>query len=163
MVNQSVSADDGEAAIPPAVWAVAVAAAVLPFLADLPIDYDRLAPVAVLPALWLGRKYRPADQGNPQARKIDRVLITAAAGVAILSAILGPHPVPSLVGSASWAWILAGALLARRLAANTRAVRLILAGITMGATLGCLAMLESARSHAPVAIAPPVARRANFA
>ena len=51
MVNQSVSADDGEAAIPPAVWAVAVAAAVLPFLADLPIDYDRLAPVAVLPAL----------------------------------------------------------------------------------------------------------------
>jgi len=42
MVNQSVSADDGEAAIPPAVWAVAVAAAVLPFLADLPIDYETL-------------------------------------------------------------------------------------------------------------------------
>ena len=140
MVNQSASADDGEAGIPPAVWAVAVAAAVLPFLADLPIDYDRLAPVALLPALWLGRRFQPADRGNPQARKIDRTLFTSAAVVAILSAILGPHPVPSLVGTASWAWILAGAFLARRLATNTRAVRLILAGITMGATLGCLAV-----------------------
>lgn len=31
------------------------------------------------------------------------------------------------------------------------------------ATLGCLAMLESARSHAPASIAPPVARQASLA
>jgi O-antigen ligase len=138
MVNERVSADDGEAAIPPAAWAVAVAAAVLPFLADLPIDYDRLAPVALLPALWLGRKFRAADQGNAQARKIDRALLTVAAVVALLSTLLGPHPVPSLVSLASWVWILAGAFLTRRLAVNPRALRVILAGITLGATLGCL-------------------------
>lgn len=140
MVNERASVDSGEAALPPAAWAVAVVAAVLPFLANLPIDFDRLAPVAVLPALWLGRKYRPADPGNAPARKIDRALFTAAVGVAILSAILGPHPAPSIVGTASWAWILAGAFLARRLAANTRALRVLLAGITFGATLGCLAV-----------------------
>ena len=41
---------------------------------------------------------------------------------------------------ASWVWVVDTALLARQLAASARAIRLVLAGIAVGAAVGCLSV-----------------------
>ena len=117
-------------------WALAAAATLLPFLSELPVDFDRLAPLAVLPAVWLGRNIGGTAAGNSRVDKTDRWLLFLAIGVALASAALSAHPIPAFVHSASLAWILAGAFLARRLSQDLFAMRLVLGGITLGATLG---------------------------
>ena len=120
-------------------WAAALALASLPFLTQLPVDYDRLAPVALLPALWLGRHCRKGDRSESNT-ELDSLLLGIAFFVALLSSLTGPHLAPSIVSLSSWTWIVAGALLARQFATDTRAIRALLIGITAGATLGCLSV-----------------------
>ena len=123
-----------------AVWAAALALASLPFLTQLPIDFDRLATVALLPALWFGSHHRKDDRPESNTEKFDRALLGVACLVAFFSSVASPHFAPSIVSLSSWTWIVAGALLARQCATDTRAIQIVLVGITAGAALGCLAV-----------------------
>jgi hypothetical protein len=122
-------------------WALAVAATALPFLSYFPIDYDRIAPTALLlPALWLGRRTWSAPQGDSSGRNPDQVLISIAALVALVATLRSAHLATAVVSYVSWIWVFAGVLLARQLATSARMIRLVLAGISVGAAIGCLAL-----------------------
>ena len=133
--------------------AAEAALAGLPFLLLLPIDYDRVAPLAVLPALWFGRR-RATDRRESALGSLDSTLLLLTLCVALVSSVTGPHPSASLVSVASGIWIVAGALLARRLAVSTAAIRYVLAGITAGATLGCLAVWTQWREGTSISAFP---------
>jgi Lipid A core - O-antigen ligase and related enzymes len=112
---------------------------VLPFLSNLPFDYDRFVPLLFIPALlFRGSAFATACDGCREA--IDRWLLIAAAAVAIVAALMSARPAPALVGSATWVCILLGAVVARRGAHDPVCVRLLLAAISFGAALGCLAI-----------------------
>ena len=112
---------------------------VLPFLSNLPFDYDRFVPLLFIPALlFRGSAFATACDGRREA--IDRWLLIAAAAVAIVAALMSARPAPALVGSATWVCILLGAVVARRGAHDPVCVRLLLAAISFGAALGCLAI-----------------------
>jgi O-antigen ligase len=142
-----------EASLRRAACAAGIALAGLPFLLLLPIDYDRVAPLALLPAFWFGR-IRPTDRRESALGSLDSKLLLLTLCVALVSSVTGPHPSPSLVSVASGIWIVAGALLARRFAVSTAAIRCVLAGITAGATLGCLAVWIQWREGTPITAFP---------
>jgi hypothetical protein len=122
-------------------WALAVAATALPFLSYFPIDYDRIAPaVLLLPALWLGRRSWCVPLENPPGQNADRMLISFAALVALVATLHSVHLASSVVSYVSWIWVFAGVLLARQLATSERMIRVVLAGISVGAAAGCLAL-----------------------
>lgn len=128
---------NGDVTVLRAARALAVALVVLPFLLLLPIDYDKLAPLALLPAIALGWRIRPFALS---ADRVDAGLLLVVATAALLSAAVGPHPAPSFVSLSSWAWILAAVVLARRCASSPRASRIVLIGVSSGAALGCVAV-----------------------
>ncbi len=119
-------------------WCAGVVA-VLPFLSNLPVDYDRFAPLLFLPAL-LFRGATSARACDARCETIDRWLLMVSAAVAIAAAFMSARPAPALVGSSTWVCILVGAVVARRSAHNPICVRLLLAAISFGAALGCLAI-----------------------
>jgi len=137
-----------------AISRIAFAFAVLPFLGTLAIDRDRLAPLALLPALWLGCSPWRRDRTPSASEGVDRLLLLVAAAVSLIASLLSKHWAPALVSLASWTWIVAGALLVRQLARNTRSIRCILVGITAGATLGCLAVWTQWTDHTPISAFP---------
>ena len=117
----------------------AVVVAVLPFLSNLPVDYDRFAPLLFVPALWF-RAAASASACDARCETIDRWLLIASAAVAIAAALMAARPAPALVGSATWACILVGAVVARRCARDAACVRLLLGAVALGAAAGCLAI-----------------------
>lgn len=113
--------------------------AALPFLSNLPIDYDRIAPLVLLPAFWLARKRLRASRVLSSCDKLDRSLLAIAIVAAVIASAFGPHPLQSWVSLASLAWVLAGGALARTLVTSDPAAgRRLLIGISAGATMGCL-------------------------
>lgn len=136
--------------VTPVAWALAGAVTILPFLSHLPIDFDRLAPLALLPALWLSRNLDSVGPSHLRAAQIDRMLMIVWISVALISAGLSPHLAPALVHSAATLRIVAGALLARRLAGHPGCVRLILGGISSGAALGCLVVWAGWKQGTPM-------------
>ncbi len=122
-----------------AAWWCAAVVGTLPFLSNLPFDYDRFAPLLFVPALFFRGALTPfACDGRRET--IDRWLLIIAAAVALSAALMSARPAPALVGSATWVCIIAGAVVARRLARDPACVRLLLAAIATGATAGCLAI-----------------------
>lgn len=113
--------------------------AILPFLSDFPVDYDRFAPLLFIPAL-LFRGSTSATFCDRRPETIDRWLLIFAAAVALVAALMSARPVPALVGSATWVCFVVGAVVARRSARDPVCVRLLLAAIALGAALGCLAI-----------------------
>jgi O-antigen ligase len=135
-MSDTATAAPDDARAHQAAWAVSAALIALPFLLLLPIDYDRIAPLALVPAILLGWRCWLKVRSD----RIDTVLLTLTITAALLSTGLGPHPAPSTVSLASWAWILAAAGVVRGCATAGRASRTILFGIAAGASLGCLAV-----------------------
>jgi len=110
--------------------ALALALAALPFLLHLLVDTDRALPVAFLPALWLGWKI------PKPAHRLDAWLLAWAVAAMLISATFAPHAARAFVMTAAVGWTIAGALVARNLAACTPAIRLILIGMVAGAIVG---------------------------
>ncbi|MEO7702063.1 MAG: O-antigen ligase family protein [Opitutus sp.] len=133
--DKILSADDHLVA---AARCAAVAITVLPFLLLLSIDYDRVAVLALIPAILLGRNRAGRTSPADRAAMIDRALLVTGCGFALISCLTGPHRAASLTTLSSLVWIVATALLARRCAAAPRALRLLLLGLCGGAALGCL-------------------------
>ncbi len=116
----------------PAALALAVAFAVLPFVLLLPVDVDRTLPFLLVPTVWLGWKIsRPAA---PAARVLTLWLCTAL----LLSTAFAGYPARALATASATLWVIAGGMVARHLARSLPAVRLVLAGIALGAALGSL-------------------------
>ncbi len=122
-----------------AAWWCAGVVATLPFLSNLPFDYDRFAPLLFVPALFFPGAISPFV-GDARREVIDRWLLIIAAAVAVSAALMSARPAPALVGSATWVCIIAGAVVARHVARDPACVRLLLAAIATGATAGCLAI-----------------------
>ncbi len=135
-------------------WAAAGAFAALPFLLLLPIDYDRLAPLALLPALWIGRRLWTSSSELSRSDKTDAFLLAVGFSVAIISSVAGQNPSASIVSLASTVWIFAGALLARQLTVSSRATCVVFIGITAGASLGCLAIWATWMERSSAAVFP---------
>lgn len=125
------SRPEERAAFAPAA-ALATVMATLPLLLLLPLDTDRAIPLAFLPALWLGWKI------TKTASRIETGLLVWAAIAMLVSAMCADHAARALVMTAATAWVFAGVFVARNLACCLPAVRLVLAGMLAGATLGAL-------------------------
>ncbi len=123
------SVSEERACFAPAV-ALSLALAALPFLLHVEVDTDRAVPLAFLPAVWLGWKI------TKPARQIDAWLLLWIAVAMLVSTALAAHAARALVMIAAVGWTLAGAFVARNLAACAPAVRLVLAGIAVGAVAG---------------------------
>ena len=121
-------------------WACAAAVGVLPFVANLPVDFDRFAPLLFIPALWLARRQFTATGVDAKQETTDARLLAASVAAAIFAIALGARPAPSVVTAASWLFVLGGAIVARRVSDSTLAVRLLFAGISCGAACACLAI-----------------------
>src|SRR5690348_10344343 len=106
LVGPAASGTD-ENAISRTAFAFAAAFAVLPFLGTLAIDRDRLAPLALLPALWLGCSLWRPDWTPSASEGVDRLLLLVAAAVSLIASLLSKHWAPALVSLASWTWIVA--------------------------------------------------------
>lgn len=119
---------------------MAMVLAFLPFLRKIDLDYDRCAPLLLLPAFWLGRGLWKGPSSWSLADSIDRALLLLAAATALIASIESAHQARALVELASWSWIVAGSLLARRLAVNVNAMQVLLIGLVCGSTIGCLAV-----------------------
>lgn len=121
---------------------LALASLALPFLQGWPIDFDRTAPLLLLPAAWLGRRELAAGWQSLQHGSIFLRGAGMLAGLATLLAIVcSPHPAPSLVTAAGWLALATAALLAGQAArADSGSNRVLLAGIAGGAVAGTLVM-----------------------
>lgn len=124
------SADpDSRLCFAPAVW-LALAFFALPFCLLAPIDADRHLPLLFLPAVLLGwPALRPVTPGL--ARLAACIFATLLAATA-----LADHAARSLVCVAALAWLFAAGLLAQNLSRCLPAVRLVLAGVALGAVAG---------------------------
>lgn len=108
---------------------MALAFAALPLLLHA-WDADRGMSLAFLPAVWCEWKIaRPADT-------IDKRLLVIAIFAMILSACFAEHSARAFVMISAVGWVLAGASVARNLATCATAVRLVMAGIVVGAIVG---------------------------
>jgi O-antigen ligase len=108
----------------------------------------------LLPALWLGRKHWTTPQDVSSGQGTDRALILITAIVALVATLLSSHLAASVVCYASWIWIVAAALLVRQLAASASLIRLVLAGIAIGAAVGCLAVWLQWTEGTPMTAVP---------
>lgn len=115
--------------------ALAAALAALPLLFHVVVDSDRAVALAFLPAVWLGWKIvRPAPP-------FLRMVLLGAAGAAVLSIVFAPHAARALVRTATAAWVIAGAAVARHVGESRPAARLLVVGLATGAVLGMLTVL----------------------
>jgi hypothetical protein len=119
--------------------AIALAATLLPFATNLPIDYDRFAVLLFVPALWLGRQLIFTQTATALSRS-ERVALAIFGSAAVSSTLLSDRPVPALVMTASWILLSALALLCRRLSQHDHLLRIVIIGICGGTVLGCLAV-----------------------
>lgn len=136
-----------------AAWALAGAMAILPFLADLPIDFDRVAPLVLLPAWWLVR-LQPVDGRRTAAQSGEARLLTwlaVATGVSLLTSV---QPAAALVATASWVILFSAVGTVQGVATDAKASRIILAGIALGAGIGCCAIWMGWREGTPQEVFP---------
>lgn len=118
--------------------ALCVAFIALPFCLLLPIDSDRTMPLLLVPAVALGWKI-----SRPVAPLVLGLMIWALAAM-VVSTLLADYPARALVSASATLWVIAGGMTVRNLAPCRRAVRLVLAGITLGAALGALLVSQGA-------------------
>lgn len=126
---------------------LSVALAGLPWLLLLPLDTDRVIPLAFLPAVLAGwQSARPAD-------RLDRLLLALGAAAMVLSAVFSDHSARALAMTSAVAWTLAGACIARNLATCQAAIRLVLSGLLAGAVAGTVMLrlgVDSSTSTFPI-------------
>jgi O-antigen ligase len=137
-----------------AAWACALAVIVLPFVANLPVDFDRFAPLIFLPAIWFARQHLVPSNVDPKPETTDRWLLGFALAAAILAILLGSRPAPSIVAAANWLLVLGGAIAARRASVSAQATRLLFAGISCGAAVACLAIWMGWQQGTPAHVFP---------
>ena len=120
---------------------LAGAAVILPFLQLIPLDFDRSAPLLLVPALWFG-SHQLARGVSHLARGPTwlRWAGTAAVIATVWAVILADQPAPALVAAASWVLLAAGGVLAGQLVhAQPGLSPRLLAGFALGAAAGTLA------------------------
>ncbi|ACB75048.1 O-antigen ligase family protein [Opitutus terrae] len=118
-------------------WALACATIALPFLSNLPIDFDHVVPVSLIPAWWLQRRFAKPSAPNP-TDGVDRTLLALAILATGISLITSAQPAVSAVAAASWLILLYGSWTTRQLVESTAACRIVFAGVAAGSALGCL-------------------------
>ena len=118
--------------------ALAAAFVVLPFVLLLPVDVDRTLPLLLIPSVWLGWKI-----SRPASRPVLALILWLSAAM-LLSTVFASYPARALVTASAALWTIAGGMVARHLTRSRPAVRLVLAGIALGAALGSVLALGGA-------------------
>jgi O-antigen ligase len=123
---------DAAARLDFAAWAIAGLLGLLPCLLTLPTDTDRILPMLVaLPAMMLMARREKLGSSS-----FEGWLLAAAALAACAAALLAPHSARAWVATATLGCVIVVIAAARMLASNAANLRVLTAGIAIGAAAG---------------------------
>lgn len=128
---------------------LALTLATLPLMMLLPVDWDRVLPLALIPTLLLAGRLESSGTRN-------RLLMLpwiCAAIIAAGAALISDHTARSIVTTSAWGLTVAGGVAAARAGRSETSLKTILRGLAMGGLVGlitCRLLLKADDSTLPI-------------